>query len=293
MPEIQKEANSQDRIVFTTFITTLIHAFVIFGIVFTVYERNAPPPALEVTIAHTQSDSEPDEADFIAQNNQEGSGTSEDKKLPSTTEIAPFQNKDINRPEPLDQVKSVKAQSTPKPNVLTTNNPNSKTNFAKGKTKQEIKDLQADFDQQEYIRKKKEMESLEAKLAAEKEIHAKRPKRSQLTAVSAKTAVEAQYLDNWRQKVETIGTANFPQAAKLKGLKGSVIMQVSINKDGTLYETKILKSSGHRILDTAALQFVRIASPFEAFDEELAKKADILDIVRTWKFEQGGKVTSE
>ena len=60
------------------------------------------------------------------------------------------------------------------------------------------------------------------------------------------------------------------------------------NPDGTIYEIKVLQSSGQRILDDAARQIVRLSAPFAQFPAEIRKQADRLQIIRTWNFEITG-----
>jgi protein TonB len=55
----------------------------------------------------------------------------------------------------------------------------------------------------------------------------------------------------------------------------------------------VLHSSGHKILDDAAVRIVRMAAPFSPFPEEIRKETDILDITRTWQFLRSGQFGSE
>lgn len=68
---------------------------------------------------------------------------------------------------------------------------------------------------------------------------------------------------------------------------------VSIQKDGKLKEVRLLKSSGHKFLDQAAIQSVRLAAPFDAFTAEMRKNMDVLEIIRTWKFDKNQRVSSK
>ena len=48
-------------------------------------------------------------------------------------------------------------------------------------------------------------------------------------------AVEAQYLDAWRQRIERVGTANFPEEARRQGLFGRVMVTVAVFEVPTVY----------------------------------------------------------
>jgi protein TonB len=102
--------------------------------------------------------------------------------------------------------------------------------------------------------------------------------------VSTKSAVEAAYLNGWRQKVERVGNANYPATAMF----GNLRMLVVIAWDGELKDVRILQSSGHTSLDTAALRIVRMAAPYQDFPVEMRKHYDQLEIIRTWEFSRTG-----
>jgi protein TonB len=101
----------------------------------------------------------------------------------------------------------------------------------------------------------------------------------------------AQYIENWRQKVERIGTLNYPEAARGK-LYGSLIMAVSINHDGSLGRVDVIKSSGFKVLDEAARRIVQMASPYAPFPPDIRRDTDILEITRTWYFTQGDQLSA-
>jgi len=67
---------------------------------------------------------------------------------------------------------------------------------------------------------------------------------------------------------------------------------VAINPNGTIHSVEILESSGHRILDQAAVQIVHLAAPFQSFPPEIRREYDRLEIIRTWQFEISGLSTS-
>ncbi|MGE5946682.1 MAG: energy transducer TonB [Betaproteobacteria bacterium] len=101
----------------------------------------------------------------------------------------------------------------------------------------------------------------------------------------------AQYIENWRQKVERIGTLNYPEAARGK-LYGSLIMAVSINHDGSLGRIDVNRSSGYKVLDEAARRIVQMASPYAPFPPDIRRDTDILEITRTWYFTQGDQLSA-
>ncbi len=101
----------------------------------------------------------------------------------------------------------------------------------------------------------------------------------------ATTAPEfAYYLEAWRRKVERIGNLNYPREARARGLSGSLRLLVAITADGALRDVRVLETSGHRMLDEAALHIVRLAAPYAPFSPKMRTTTDLLEIERTWHF---------
>ncbi|CAH0253579.1 hypothetical protein SRABI70_03030 [Pseudomonas sp. Bi70] len=121
--------------------------------------------------------------------------------------------------------------------------------------------------------------------------YAKRPKIHRLNAASTMRDKGAWYKDEWRKKVERIGNLNYPDDARRRQIHGSLRLLVSINRDGSLYEVMVLESSGEQVLDQAAMRIVRLAAPYAPFTGDLAD-IDRLEIIRTWRFERGDRLSS-
>src|SRR3990167_9865758 len=89
-----------DRLGFTLFLAAALHAALILGLGFTLSEPNQISKTLEITLSTFKSEEKPKEADFLAQDNQQGSGTLEHKAAPKTTEQALFQDTEVKRVTP-------------------------------------------------------------------------------------------------------------------------------------------------------------------------------------------------
>jgi protein TonB len=116
-------------------------------------------------------------------------------------------------------------------------------------------------------------------------------------AVSANTreARIASYLNNWKTKVERIGTLNFPRAAWLQGIDKHPIVEVAITASGDLREVVVRGSSGDRALDQAAVDIVHLAAPFEPFSAALREDYDVVRFAYEWHFNAGvasGRLTA-
>jgi protein TonB len=100
----------------------------------------------------------------------------------------------------------------------------------------------------------------------------------------------ASYLSAWTRKVERIGHLNYPQAAREQRLYGSLILEVALRSDGSLERIRVVRSSGYPLLDEAAVRIVELGAPYAPFPPDIAAETDVLDIVRTWQFLQGGRL---
>ena len=109
-----------------------------------------------------------------------------------------------------------------------------------------------------------------------------------ISGVEAKASPEAFYLESWKRKIEAVGNLNYPAKAKAEGIYGRLRVLVSIYPNGQLKEARILSSSGHPVLDQAALNIIDLASPFAPFPTALRKESDLLEIVRVWEFRRQG-----
>ena len=93
----------------------------------------------------------------------------------------------------------------------------------------------------------------------------------------------AQYAEDWRQKIERVGTLNYPDAARGK-LYGSLLLSVTIRADGTVQSIDIHRSSGYKVLDDAARRIVQLAAPYSPFPPDIRRDTDVIEITRTWTF---------
>jgi protein TonB len=110
-------------------------------------------------------------------------------------------------------------------------------------------------------------------------------------------SIVAPYLDNWRNRVERIGTLNYPTAARRVGVQADPILDVAIDSDGRLAKAEIIASSGYPDLDAAALAILKLASPFDPFPPDLAARYQTLRFAYEWRFTGGriapGRVTAD
>ena len=132
---------------------------------------------------------------------------------------------------------------------------------------------------------------LQAQIDKQIEEYQKRPRKKFIGARAAEYRF-AQYEEDWRAKVERIGSLNYPPEARGR-MYGNLRMTVTIRPDGTVESVELDRSSGLKVLDAAAFKIVRMATPFAAFPPDIRRDTDLLVITRTWFFGQGDKIWTE
>ncbi|MHC6227777.1 TonB family protein [Pseudomonas sp. X10] len=281
-----------DRLGFTLFLAALVHLALILGVGFSVTKPAEIRRSMEITLSTFKSEKAPEKADYQAQDNQQGSGTLDKKAVPTTTEVAPFQDSKINKVTPPPAAKPVVTPPpAPTKSTVTTQAPKPQKVETKPKESKPQPKAQAavpDFDSSQLS---SQIASLEAELSQEQQLYAKRPRIHRLNAASTMRDKGAWYKEEWRKKVERVGNLNYPDEARRQQIYGSLRMMVSINRDGSLYEVLVLESSGQPLLDQAAQRIVRLAAPFAPFTGDLAE-FDRLEIIRTWRFARGDRLSS-
>jgi protein TonB len=144
----------------------------------------------------------------------------------------------------------------------------------------------------DIMSKSLEIARLEAQISKDWDAYQKRPRRRFLGA-RAQEFRFARYIEDWRQKIERVGTLNYPEAAKNQKLYGSLQLTVSIKPDGSVDNIEVNRSSGQKVLDDAARRIVTLAAPYAAFPADIAKDTDILSITRTWTFTRADQLSTE
>lgn len=286
----EPSVTARDRLSFSLFLAAILHAVVILGITFTFLERGASSHTMEVTLAQHRSTSAPSKADYLAQFDQQGSGTLEDKKMITATHQSPFHDTTVR-----DTTRLSSALTTPETQseqVVTSTQPSSSKVFKEKQEKEQRLTESTEALDKTILQKSMEIASLEARLDELRQIHAKRPRIKRLTSLSTKSSVDAYYLNSWRRKIETIGNLNYPEEARKRKIFGSLRLMVAILPNGTVKEIEVLESSGHRFLDNAAIRIVKLASPYAPFPKELRQNTDVLEIIRTWQFRKNSSLRS-
>ena len=243
---------------------------------------------LEVVLVNTRHAKAPDKPDVLAQANVDGGGNTEQNVRPSTP-LPP-------QPTRRDGDALIEAKRrTPEPvrdqkQVITREKAPAKVAAAPKKVEQPLPKPEPppQLSGLDLLDSAAAIAHLEGKIDRDLQELAKRPRRKFLSP-SAKEYGFALYEDSWKQKVERVGTLNYPEAARGK-LYGSLLLSVSIRADGSVEKVGVQRSSGHKVLDEAAVRIVKMAAPYAPFPPDIRKDYDIIEITRTWKFERSDRV---
>lgn len=266
------------------------HAFAIVGLGFKVPAPrgfDAPHNVLDVVLVNAKTASKPQKADALAQANLDGGGNTDLKRRASSP--FPVVEARENSPE-LKQAQSRVQQLEREAAELMTR--------LKSQAMVAVPDPVAqpsektDKSAQDLIEKSLEIQRLEAQIRRDFQAYQERP-RKKFVGARASEYRFAMYVDNWRHKIERVGNLNYPDEARRRKLYGSLQLTVGLKADGDVESVEINRSSGHKVLDQAAIRIVRLASPFDRFPEAIRMDTDILYITRTWTFTRSDQLSAE
>ncbi|NIA26566.1 MAG: TonB family protein [Desulfobulbaceae bacterium] len=273
-----------DRLPAMLFLAALVHGILIIGITFNPYliDDLTNAISLEVTIVADpdQRIDRPDEAEYLAQASQQGGGNTTDEVRPT----APLESA-----SPIDNLGEESGESL----LDATAHERSADQLLSTQNEQDRKvvdDLreQPQPDDSTAIALESGSEQtlpLPQDESATLLIHDDDPRQLIISADTRESTIAA-YLDNWKRRIEAVGDEYFPELGDLEGLTGSPTLEVSIEASGQLSEVIVRKSSGSAVLDQAALDILRRASPFDPFPAEVSADYDRLRFAYKWLFSE-------
>ncbi len=309
--ETPPEITPTDRLSMTLCLALILHGVIILGVTFA--PEDDPPPryeSMEIVLVQQQSQSD-DEAKVLAQASLDGGGEiTEENSRPATPLPPPFPD---NQPElaapppseaqPAPAATEAVQQATPEARppseqldqiaVENTEAEQAATEVAEAQpapAPEAVKDEQTSKPEQRkrpsataLLTNSFKIAALSAEIKQKLKTKADRPKRKFVSA-STREYKYAAYMEGWRAKVERVGNLNYPEEARRRNISGSLILDVALNPDGSVNQIVIRRSSGHKLLDDAAIRIVKLAAPFAPFPPAIRKDIDILHITRTWQF---------
>jgi protein TonB len=273
---------SNDRLTVTLFLAGVFHLIVILGITF------APPladpslvPTLEVLLVNNSLPDAPanERASYLAERTQQGSGNSASghTRQPGAG----------NAPQdsPGDQ-----AGGSEPPTEIGQPGGEGRLLTARGGPPRFIAEI-AEADAMLPSLPREALAGTPSPFAGQDddaELELKGPgRRELLVTASTRSSEVAVYLDAWKRRIEQVGTLNFPNEARRRNLSGNPVIEVALASNGGLVRAAVRRSSGHVELDQAAIEILKLATPFEAFPQELAARHEVLRFAYEWQFVAG------
>ncbi|HUI99677.1 MAG TPA: energy transducer TonB [Usitatibacter sp.] len=267
------------------------HLFLILGLGFRLPHLgnlDEPHNAMDVVLVNAKSAHRPEKADALAQANLDGGGNT-DKKLRAQSPLPALQPRDPS--EELHaaegRVKALEAEARQLMTQMKSNAAVVQAELAPQSAREKPDPAARDL-----VEKSLEVARLEAQIRREYQAYQERPRRT-FVGARVKEYRFAQYVDDWRHRIERVGNLNYPAEAKAKHIYGSLQLTVAIRANGEVESIQINRSSGHKVLDQAAVRIVRLAAPFERFPDNIRVDTDILHITRTWTFTRADQMVSE
>jgi protein TonB len=281
---------SDERLGSTLFLAALVHGVVILGVTFTaVSTGDDVAPSLNVTLVLDTQREElaADTADFISNRDLLAAGQAARGLRPTSALSADQPTTQLGDPLGADA-----ADGTPRDEA-----PSAEQLVSRGSGGDPVPELPQPTDAPAPTRQLAAalvQQAAPQTTALEIGLRAELPggsddARTLLATPSTRQSGLAEYLDNWRRRVERIGTANYPTALLGNIHAGRPTLEVVIAADGRLDDIVVRRSSGDTALDQAALKILRLAAPFPPLPPEIRKDYDVLRFAYEWDFAAGAE----
>ncbi|MCH8957926.1 MAG: TonB family protein [Proteobacteria bacterium] len=279
--QLTAETTIKDRMATTIFVAVVFHGIGILGISFAPVLPTDQPyrPSLQVALLiNSTDDKDPREAEYQAQSSQAGSGTNSESSVPTTPLPAPASLPQDGMPGGRDLDFADPGSRTQQREVLA----------SRAENERKVSTVPDPSEQPELMRQRptdRQQNDLSLDVIVDIDENTQlKGTRELLITADTTTSDIAVYLDSWKRKIEKVGTLNYPGNAN--GARNPTL-EVVVQSDGLLREIVVLRSSGQRHLDEAALRTLRLAAPFDPFPDELRKKYDVVRFAYEWQFTAG------
>lgn len=267
--------HGSERLLFAFFIAAVAHGLFIFGVRFHAAEPNREGFAMAVTLVH-EAQADPVNSPVRAPEHQAGGG---DERQPAEVRSDQWSLWQDSQQNPLVTFMPQYSDHAGLRWVVITSQGIGHWGI---RPQQQSPALTPQFTPAEP---ELNVASLRALLDHRRQSFTALPRVRTLTALSAQQAPEAEYVLAWQQRVQATGNANYPDVARTQRLAGVVQVLTSIAPDGSLVSAVVLASSGEAVLDAAAIAAVEDAAPFASFAEFMRAQYDVLEIIRTFRFD--------
>jgi protein TonB len=280
---------SDERLGSTLFLAALVHGVVILGVTFTAAQsgNDAAIPSLNVTLVLDTGREElaADTAELIANRDQRAAGQAARGVRPTSALSATQPTTQLGDPLGADLL-----DGTPRDDV-----PSAEQLVTRGDSGEQVTAQPQPTDDPAPTRQRAAamvQQAAPQTTAMELAMRAELPggnddARTLIATPSTRQSGLAEYLDDWRRRVERIGTANYPTELLGNIDAGRPTLEVVIAADGRLDDIVVRRSSGDKALDQAALRILRLAAPFAPLPANIREDYDVLRFAYEWDFAAG------
>ena len=254
----------RERLSATVVLSLLLHGLLILGVGFALDSAAPVMPTLDVILSQARNALTPEQADFLAQANNQGGGEDDKAVRPRDSQTG-----DLARPEPGLAPRELRAQSpspAPPPEARVVSSTAGQSSVPQPESVPEAATTPLPRGDR-HVAQDVAMARLAAEIHANTRLYARRPSRKFVSA-STREYAWAAYLRTWVDRVERVGNLNYPDEARKRRMRGTVVINVGIRRDGSVENAEIVRSSGVPLLDS-------------------------LNVVRTWQFMPGGTMADD
>ncbi len=277
------ENAANDRLVSTLFIATLFHGLLILGISFNagLFPDSVVDPTLEVVLVNsiTPTAETNETARYLSMENSLGAGNTSERVTPASRSAEPAPADSAGVPDGTAPERSRPGPEDPTLELVVTR---SLSAFS-------LISLRETDSQREEAILMQSAPSLDVPLSDVYDETRSRDDdpREKIVSVSTRESEIAGYLAGWKRKIEQVGTLNFPALNELGARAENPVLEVAVRSDGHLHDIVVRRSSRVRAVDEAAVQILRMSSPFDPFPIDLQNQYDVLRFVYEWQFIEG------
>ena len=268
-----------------------LHAFALFGIGFVLPDPRKSADflqPLQVVLVNSKSRARPAKADALAQHSLNGGGNTPEERRAKTPLPTLNNGRQFTAEQSARRVQELEQESKRLLTQIKSTHSVVQENNQQQQQQQESERMKGE----DLVQRSLEIVRLEAEIHKNLDTYQKMPRRKFIGARTQEFRF-AQYVEDWRIKVERIGNLNYPEQARQQKIFGSLQLTVAIRADGSVESVEVSNSSGQRILDAAAQRIVKLAAPFAPLPPDIRRDTDILSITRTWTFTSSDRLESE
>jgi len=237
------------------------------------FERTFKDTPLEVILVNTGSETAPEKAQALAQQNLAGGGESTGR---ATSPLPPSAENETG--DSMEQTAQMIEQMQQEQQQLLSQVKNELAALPppQPRAKAETDKTRAEEEHRRQLTKL--VAEIDKRIREENE----RPKKRYISPATMKSA-DALYYSQFRTQVERAGTAHFPMLNGQR-LYGEMVVEVSLNRQGKVVDAEITLPSHSKQLDKRARAIVMNAGPFGVVPAEVMAGRDLLLISSRFKF---------